>query len=86
MRELEKEKIAQMEKILSEGITEPDYLVNLFSNSVQEEMAIYGKSWENCTFVWFPFSDQTNSGIVENRSQIKMTRTSEQVNMSNTCV
>lgn len=44
MRELEKEKIAQMEKILSEGITEPDYLVNLFSNSVQEEMAIYGKS------------------------------------------
>lgn len=44
MRELEKEKMEQMEKILSEGIKEPDYLVNLFSNCVQDEMAIYGKS------------------------------------------
>lgn len=44
MRELEKEKMEQMEKILSEGIKKPDYLVNLFSNCVQDEMDIYGKS------------------------------------------
>ncbi|KAJ0005649.1 hypothetical protein NQD34_015543 [Periophthalmus magnuspinnatus] len=44
MRGLEKNKIDQMDKIVSEGITEPDYLVNLFSNCVQEEMAIYEKS------------------------------------------
>ncbi|CAL1582311.1 unnamed protein product [Knipowitschia caucasica] len=44
MRGLEQNKIDQMEKIVSEGITEPDYLVNLFSNCVQEEMAIYEKS------------------------------------------
>lgn len=44
MRELEKNKMDEMEKILSEGIKEPDYVVNLFSNCVQEEMAVYGKS------------------------------------------
>lgn len=43
MRQLEKEKMAEMEKILSEGIEEPDFLVNLFSTSVHEELATYSK-------------------------------------------
>lgn len=43
MRQLEKEKIEQMEEILSHGVKEPDRLVNLFSNSVQEEMNVYSK-------------------------------------------
>lgn len=43
MRQLEKEKVAEMEKILSEGIEEPDFLVNLFSTSVHEELATYSK-------------------------------------------
>ncbi|AWP13143.1 putative secernin-3 isoform 3 [Scophthalmus maximus] len=43
MRQLEKEKMTQMEKILSSGIEQPDYLANLFSSSVQEEMAVYSK-------------------------------------------
>ena len=44
MRQLEKEKMTEMEEILSHGIEEPDFLVNLFSNSVQEEMNVYSKS------------------------------------------
>lgn len=47
MRQLEKEKMAEMEKILSEGIEEPDLLVNLFSGSVHQEMATYSKKWED---------------------------------------
>lgn len=43
MRELEKNKMDQMEKILSDGVKEPDYLINLFSNCIQEEMSVYGK-------------------------------------------
>ncbi|XP_067459682.1 secernin-3 [Thunnus thynnus] len=43
MRQLEKEKMTQMEKILSHGIEEPDFLVNLFSNCVEEEMNVYSK-------------------------------------------
>ncbi|XP_034041868.1 secernin-3 [Thalassophryne amazonica] len=44
MRQLEKEKVTEMEKILSDGIEEEAFLVNLFSRSVDEEMALYGKS------------------------------------------
>ncbi|KAI4805567.1 hypothetical protein KUCAC02_010171 [Chaenocephalus aceratus] len=44
MRRLEKEKMTEMEEILSHGIKEPDLLVNLFPSCVQEEMAVYGKS------------------------------------------
>lgn len=44
MRKLEKEKMTEMEQILSNGIDEPDLLADLFTRSVQEEMAVYGKS------------------------------------------
>nr|XP_019945717.1 PREDICTED: secernin-3 [Paralichthys olivaceus]XP_019945718.1 PREDICTED: secernin-3 [Paralichthys olivaceus] len=44
MRQLEKENISRMEKILSNGVEQPDYFANLFPNSVQEEMALYSKS------------------------------------------
>ncbi|XP_018531291.1 secernin-3 isoform X2 [Lates calcarifer] len=44
MRQLEKAKMTEMEKFLSDGIEEPDFLVNLFSSSIQEEMATYSKS------------------------------------------
>ncbi|KAG7501969.1 hypothetical protein JOB18_010782 [Solea senegalensis] len=44
MRQLEKETMTKMEEILSRGIVQPDFLVNLFPNSVQDEMAVYSKS------------------------------------------
>ncbi|XP_076603011.1 secernin-3 [Chaetodon auriga] len=44
MRLLEKQKMAQMEELLSHGVEEPDLLVNLFSSSVKEEVAVYSKS------------------------------------------
>ncbi len=44
MRQLEKKKITEMEEILSKGFDEPDLLVDLFSTSVKEEMAVYSKS------------------------------------------
>ncbi|XP_071330974.1 secernin-3 [Trachinotus anak] len=44
MRQLEKEKMTEMEKCLSEGVEEPDFLANLFPDSVKEEMAAYSKS------------------------------------------
>lgn len=44
MRSLEKQKMAQMEELLSHGVEEPDFLVNLFSGSVKEEVAVYSKS------------------------------------------
>lgn len=44
MRSLEKQKMAQMEELLSHGVEEPDFLVNLFSSSVKEEVAVYSKS------------------------------------------
>ncbi|XP_022596093.1 secernin-3 [Seriola dumerili] len=44
MRQLEKEKMKEMEKILSDGIEDPDLLANQFPSSVQEEMATYSKS------------------------------------------
>lgn len=43
MRQLENEKMTQMEGFLSCGVDEPDLLVNLFSSCVQEEMAVYSK-------------------------------------------
>ncbi|XP_062287190.1 secernin-3 [Scomber scombrus] len=44
MRQLEKEKMTEMEKNLSHGIEEPDFLVNLFPECVKEEMNVYSKS------------------------------------------
>lgn len=44
MRQLEKEKMTEMEEHLSNGVDEPDFLVNLFSTCVQEEIAVYSKS------------------------------------------
>ncbi|KAK2906072.1 secernin-3 [Channa argus] len=44
MRKLEKENMSQMEKFLEHGVEIPDFLVNLFSSSVQQEMAAYNKS------------------------------------------
>ncbi|XP_062259206.1 secernin-3 [Platichthys flesus] len=44
MRQLEKENISRMEKILSNGVEQPDLFANLFPNSVQAEMAAYTKS------------------------------------------
>lgn len=43
MRQLEKENMSKMEKFLSGGLDEPDLLVNLFLDSVQEEMCLYSK-------------------------------------------
>lgn len=36
--------MTKMEELLSHGVDEPDLLVNLFSSTVKEEMAVYGKS------------------------------------------
>ncbi|KAM6955611.1 secernin-3 [Lycodopsis pacificus] len=44
LRKLEKEKMTQMEKNLSNVIMDPDFLADLFSSCVREEMAMYGKS------------------------------------------
>lgn len=43
MREMEKENMSKMEKFLSGGLDEPHLLVNLFLDSVQEEMCLYSK-------------------------------------------
>ncbi|KAM9710144.1 secernin-3 isoform 1-T2 [Menidia menidia] len=43
MRELEKETVEKMKEILTQGIDDPDLLVNLFSSSVQNELSIYNK-------------------------------------------
>lgn len=51
MRQLEKEKMTEMEKNLSHGVEEPDFLVNLFPECVKEEMNVYSKSWEVCDLV-----------------------------------
>ncbi|XP_047458010.1 secernin-3 [Mugil cephalus] len=44
LRQLEKKKMEEMEQILSQGVDEPDLWVNVFSNSVKEEMAVYSTS------------------------------------------
>ncbi|XP_034429928.1 secernin-3 [Hippoglossus hippoglossus] len=44
MRQLEKENMSRMEKILSHGVEQPDFYANLFPDAVQEEMAVYTKS------------------------------------------
>ncbi|XP_056145917.1 secernin-3 [Lampris incognitus] len=44
MEQLEKDKMAEMETFLSEGVEDLTLVVNLFSNSVEEEMSVYGKS------------------------------------------
>ncbi|XP_071388052.1 secernin-3 [Centroberyx affinis] len=44
MRQLEKEKMAEMENLLSDGVQDSALLENLFSDSVEEEMSVYGKS------------------------------------------
>lgn len=43
MRKLEKDKMTEMEEIISHGVKETGPLVNLFSGSVEEEMALYSK-------------------------------------------
>ncbi|XP_069558699.1 secernin-3 [Brachyistius frenatus] len=44
LRQLEKETMEKMEKILSDGVDDPDLLVDRFLASVKEEMAVYSKS------------------------------------------
>lgn len=44
LRQLEKEKMADMETFLTSGVDDSTLLVNLFSNSVVEEMNTYNKS------------------------------------------
>lgn len=41
MRQLEKKKVTEMERFLSLGVDEPDLLANLFSTSVEQEIAVY---------------------------------------------
>lgn len=41
LRQLEKKKMAEMERCLSLGVDEPDLLANLFSASVEQEIAMY---------------------------------------------
>ncbi|KAM4609031.1 secernin-3 [Polymixia lowei] len=43
MRQLEKEKMAEMEERLLNGVQDSTLVVNLFSNSVEEEMSVYSK-------------------------------------------
>ncbi|KAM3862057.1 secernin-3 [Diretmus argenteus] len=43
MRLLENEKMAEMEKLLSTGVQDSALVVNLFSDSVQEEISVYSK-------------------------------------------
>ncbi|XP_034550131.1 secernin-3 [Notolabrus celidotus] len=43
MRKVEREKMTQMEEILSHGVKETDSLVHLFPGSVKEELAVYSK-------------------------------------------
>ncbi|XP_046902227.1 secernin-3 [Hypomesus transpacificus] len=43
MRQLEKEKMADMETFLSSGVEDSSLVVNLFSRSVEEEMIAYSK-------------------------------------------
>ncbi|XP_018584571.1 secernin-3 [Scleropages formosus] len=44
MRQLEKEKICEMEKYLTSGIEDSTLAVHLFSNTTEEELKIYGKA------------------------------------------
>jgi len=41
MRDLEKRKLAEMEKYLTEGIEDSTLLVHLFTDTVTEELDIY---------------------------------------------
>lgn len=43
MRQLEKEMIKEMEEHLLHGVESPDFLVNLFSSSVQRELSVYSQ-------------------------------------------
>lgn len=43
MRKMEKEKMTQMEELLSHGVEEADSLRSLFSDCVKEELDIYSK-------------------------------------------
>ncbi|KAM9804634.1 secernin-3 [Neosynchiropus ocellatus] len=43
MRQLEREKISEMDVILCYGLVEPDLLVDLFPRSVQAELSVYGE-------------------------------------------
>lgn len=43
MRQLEKEMIKEMEEHLLHGVESPDFLVNLFSSSIQRELSVYSQ-------------------------------------------
>ncbi|CAN9497749.1 unnamed protein product [Ophioblennius macclurei] len=43
MRKLEKKTMEKMEEFLVQGVAEPIFLINQFSDSVQEEIAVYSK-------------------------------------------
>ncbi|KAI1898159.1 hypothetical protein AGOR_G00069480 [Albula goreensis] len=44
MRQLEKEKMADMEKYLTSGIADSTLIVHLFSDTIEEELKVYSKS------------------------------------------
>ncbi|KAG9341000.1 hypothetical protein JZ751_020195 [Albula glossodonta] len=44
MRQLEKEKMADMEKYLTSGIADSTLIVHLFSDTIEEELNVYSKS------------------------------------------
>ncbi|KAF4087019.1 hypothetical protein AMELA_G00090790 [Ameiurus melas] len=44
MQELEKQKMAEMEKYLTTGVEDSTLLVHLFSNTVEEELRVYSKA------------------------------------------
>lgn len=46
MRDLEKQKLAEMQKFLTLGIEDKTLLVHLFTDTVTEEFNIYSKAWE----------------------------------------
>uniref|UniRef100_A0A3P8V685 Secernin 3 n=1 Tax=Cynoglossus semilaevis TaxID=244447 RepID=A0A3P8V685_CYNSE len=46
MRQLEKKSLTEMEEILSNGIDQPDFLVDLFPSCVQKEVDFYSKNFK----------------------------------------
>lgn len=44
MREMEKQKVAEMEQYLTLGVEDSTLLVHLFSDTVEEELGVYSKA------------------------------------------
>lgn len=59
MRQLEKKSLTEMEEILSNGIDQPDFLVDLFPSCVQKEVDFYSKN-----FKW-PLSEEIEKRQLE---------------------